>query len=55
MAVEQKRVEAEMHEKSNRGKNGIKERYNVLSQQVQIDSKALVEALLVSNNQGKAV
>jgi hypothetical protein len=41
--------------KSNNGKNEIKERYNVLSQKVQIDSKALVEALLVSTNQGKVL
>lgn len=54
MSQDQKKCEADLLEKSNLGKNEIKERFNLLAQQVKIDAKALVEALLTSNNQGKS-
>ena len=54
MSQDQKKCESDLLEKSNLGKNEIKERFNLLAQQVKIDAKALVEALLTSNNQGKS-
>lgn len=49
LKLETANIEAEMKEKSEKGKAEIKERFNVLAQTVTIDSKTLV-AVLVGNS-----
>jgi len=45
-AMEKKKIEEELTEKSTAGKSAIKDRYNELAQQVTIDAKEFVRALL---------
>lgn len=48
MKDEKVKSEIELQEKSSVGKAEIKDRFNVLSQQIKIDTEALVNALLTN-------
>lgn len=54
MKEEKAKNEVELQEKSTVGKAEIKDRFNVLSQQIKIDTEALVSALLTNGGQNKS-
>lgn len=54
MKDEKAKNELELQEKSTVGKAEIKDRFNVLSQQIKIDTEALVSALLTNGGQNKS-